>query len=254
MIQLSTINGKTTLIKAQPVQSSELPDNLKFPLYSGQQIDIVADSLDQINSHYKFELKDPVNGIKTWYAFVPHVTIISSKPELSIELNVPYFSQRDNRIRPHQTCNMTCGAMVIKYFYPDTKSQGQLEDEMTQYAVKKWGHDAIYYPNLISATLNHYGVSGNFGDYTFDEMKQHLLDGNPIIHNGRYTQSGHFVVIKGFNQQGFIINDPWGEWFASGYQNKSGANILYSYNLISNVSFIGRNKGRCHLTKRMEKP
>ena len=241
---------ENTIIKAAPVQSSELAAALKFQLNQGGSLKLNKDSLDQINSHYKFDVAPPINNITTWYAFAPHVKI-EGKDDGSVDLKVPYFSQRDNRTRPHQTCNMTCGAMVIKYFYPDRKSQGQLEDEMTAYAVSKWGRDAIYYPNLMSATFNKYGVSGNFGDYSFDQMKQHLLEGNPIIHNGRYTSSGHFVVIKGFNDKGFIVNDPWGEWFASGYRNVSGANLLYSYNLISNVSFIGRNKGRCHLTKKM---
>jgi hypothetical protein len=248
-------NIKSTIIKFKPVQSTEINDDkLTFNLLPDIKLEV--NDYEYIeNNHIKITLTSPISDRLEWFAFSPHIDIIEDKKTLNeINLNVPYYSQRDNRTRPHQTCNMTCAAMIVQYFYPDTKSSySQLEDEMTAYCTGQWGFDGIYYPNLISATLNHWGVSGNFGDYTWQEAKAHLAEGNPCIYNGKFTGSGHFVVFRGFNERGFLVNDPWGEWFASGYQNKSGANLLYSYNLIQNISFSGSSKGRFHLCKKMEK-
>jgi len=35
----------------------------------------------------------------------------------------------------------------------------------------------------------------------------------------------------------FPVNDPWGEWFSWGYQNSTGENLHYSYNLMNRVSY-----------------
>ena len=44
-----------------------------------------------------------------------------------------------------------------------------------------------------------------------DRMKRNLDVGNPIIAivgEGQFTDGGHFIVITGYTDEGFTINDP----------------------------------------------
>jgi hypothetical protein len=48
-----------------------------------------------------------------------------------------------------------------------------------------------------------------------------------------FNSSFLFIVIRGYDQKGFFVNDPFGEWFESGYRNDfSGENLHYSNRLI----------------------
>ena len=44
-----------------------------------------------------------------------------------------------------------------------------------------------------------------------DGMKQELKNGHPLIcamRAGDFTAGGHFIVIRGYEKDGFIVNDP----------------------------------------------
>ena len=62
--------------------------------------------------------------------------------------------------------------------------------------------------------------------------------GRPVIIHGYFTASGHIIVIRGYDASGFIVNDPYGEFFQSGYDNRrSGAGLHYSYGLIARTCY-----------------
>lgn len=252
-----------TIIKHAPVQSDSIPTykGLAFNLDNEKQLEI--NWFEEIDNHYKFELEEPVNNRFNWFAFAPHVVIYDDELEIPVEdiaagnhdintpkLKIPYFSQRDNKIRPHQTCNMTCSAMVVEYFYPGTnaKTAGQLEDKLTRYCTSNWGRDAIYYHDKIVKTLAHWGVKSEFSTTTsFSKIKAHLSSGNPVIYSGKFTRSGHIVVLTGYDNTGFWVNDPWGEWFSWGYKPTGGEQTHYSYNMMANLSYSGSAAGWAHL-------
>ena len=128
--------------------------------------------------------------------------------------------------------------MVVEYFFPGTNANtpGQLEDAMTKYCTSNWGPDSIYYHDKIVKTLAHWNVKSVFSTTTpFTKIKQHLANGYPVIYSGKFTGSGHIIVLRGYDNTGFWVNDPWGEWFSTGYQDKSGENRHYSYRMMSNL-------------------
>jgi len=230
----------STILKRNTNQSKDLdPKDKKFTFLGTEYI---VDKLEIVDNHYKIN----IDGVD-WYVFKDHCNI-ENLIDNGILLDVPYLSQRDNKIRPHQTCNVTSCAMVIKYYYPTLKYNGQLEDELATKLINKYGNDSIYYHNRLVEILKEYGVKSIFNTVTnFEDVKKHLANGNPVIYSGKFTGSGHIIVLIGYDDKGFIVNDPYGEWFSTGYQNKSGAKLHYSYNLISRLSYSGKDAGWCHI-------
>lgn len=173
-----------------------------------------------------------------------------------INLNVPYLSQRDNANDPDQTCNVTCVAMVLKYFgIRGNTTIRQLEDELDQY-MKKQGWNRYLHSDLVKLQQA-YGLKSRFTTTaTWDEIKDHIAAGNPVIMSGKFTRSGHIIVLKGYDATGFWVNDPYGEWWSRGYDrnqpgvsDNKGENKHYSYNLCSRVSYTGPNTTWAHFPK-----
>jgi len=55
-----------------------------------------------------------------------------------------------------------------------------------------------------------------------------------VIVHGYFTSFGYIVVIRGYDDTGFLVNDPYGEWFSTGYDNsRSGERLHYSHDLIA---------------------
>ena len=64
---------------------------------------------------------------------------------------------------------------------------------------------------LISEGCEHYGLQAEEVAMMEDRIKAKLDEGCPIIVNvgpGDFTDSGHYMVITGYDSEGFIINDP----------------------------------------------
>jgi muramidase (phage lysozyme)/uncharacterized protein YvpB len=176
-----------------------------------------------------------------------------------INLPVPYLSQRDNKRDPDSTCNVTCVAMVIKYFQnrglqlPNYNLAGtQLEDQLDQY-MKQNNLNRYVHKDLVKVQQA-YGLKSKFTtEATWEEVKQHLLARNPVIISGQFTPPGHIIVLRGFDNTGFWVNDPYGEWWSRGYDRNTfgifdnkGENKHYSYDLCSKVSYTGPNRTWAH--------
>ena len=163
-----------------------------------------------------------------------------------VNLKVPHLSQRDNEFHPHGTCNITSVAMCLQYFGINATKKPQLEDELFL-KLKKYGWRRHYHSDL-SKLFHLYGVKNTFyAECPWARIKEHLAKGNPVIYSGRFTSFGHIIVIRGYDHKGWWVNDPWGEYFSSGYVNKSGANLHYSYGLLERLSYSGKDHTWAHL-------
>jgi hypothetical protein len=155
--------------------------------------------------------------------------------QLSVVLPVPYLSQLDNENSPYGTCNLTSVSMILLSFGIVGNGEGQLEDQLFR-KCEQLGLDR-HEPRTLAALIREYGFIDDFRpDARWDDAKEWLRQGNPLIVHGYFTKSGHIIVIKGFNEHGFIVNDPYGEWYAEGYDTSvSGEGLTYSYGMMERL-------------------
>lgn len=245
------------LLKRGIVAASTLPPDQLHPISMGIRFLISSWLVEE--GHLKFALDLPwakennfsLGKFNTWHALASYVWLEpyqevppQGQPSIArletrdeVLLKVPYLSQLDNALNPFGTCNVTSVAMCMAYFgHPVRNDQGQqLEDELNQYCLD---HGlSRHSPTDLKKVLEAYGYKDKFQfDAKWQDAKTHLAAGNPLIAHGYFTKSGHIVTVIGYNTKGFVVNDPYGEWFSSGYDNsRSGAGLTYSYGMMERL-------------------
>lgn len=160
-------------------------------------------------------------------------------PPAQLSLEVPYLSQRDNWCNPHGSCNVTSVAMTLAALGCPTHVKGeQLEDVLYRY-MSDTGLDR-HSPDHLAILIREVGVKPGLrftalrfeDDYTskgtWQDAIEALATGYPCIVHGWFTRFGHIMVIKGYTEQGWIANDPYGVWDGyQGYSAQSGESVEY---------------------------
>lgn len=229
-----------TLLKQQPIQSSKLTDEQLQPVKAGTLFNV--QSYTAVSDHIKVALTDQsFQGKNTWYIYQRHAAILDKNDVIfpqSVKLAVPYYDQLDNSENPYGTCNVTSIAMCLSYLgasrkHPEQRFPDELQDYCAAQGLDR--HD----PNVLAKVVQTYGFNDNFKTTaSFEEVKEWLIQGNPAVVHGYFTQSGHIVVFIGYNDSGFIVNDPYGELNYNGPDDSqydiyaSGAGLTYSYRLV----------------------
>ncbi|MBW4680533.1 MAG: C39 family peptidase [Microcoleus vaginatus WJT46-NPBG5] len=198
-----------------------------------EQIQAVRPDLLQENSDF----------IKAWRTPLPgqQQTATPAAPAKAggtVKLNVPYLSQLDNENNPHGSCNVTSVSMCMAYFgHPlmNQKTGEQLEDELYRYCLDNGL--SRHSPQDLDKLMTIYGYEDDFQpDAKWGDVKKWLDSGKPCIVHGWFSRSGHIIVIRGYNEKGWIVNDPYGQWYSSGYDtNLSGAGLTYSYQMMKEI-------------------
>jgi uncharacterized protein YvpB len=170
-------------------------------------------------------------------------------------LDVAYKSQVDNALNPGGACNVTCIAMGLTYFDLAKDGEEQLEDRL--YAEMEANGKSRHSPYHLQQLAIAYGMTDNFAVFaTMAEIKQSIENGRPCIIHGWFTGSGHIVMIVGFDDKGFVVHDPWGEWTSSGYLRNDAANpqrgryTHYSYGMIDAKCRESDGSFWCHFLDR----
>lgn len=233
-----------TFFKEKPLNAKDLPDSpeYKFEVAAGVKFNLQSIGFSR-NKHFEVKLAEPLHGYTNWFVFQGHAFVIPCdrsellKPQVGmVRLNVPYFSQLDNRENPTGSCNVTSVAMCLAYFGgKPSNSEVQLEDELYRYMESKKlnRHSA----QDLAKVVRDYGRSDEFSPCTsIKDVQDWLRKGFPCIIHGFFTSFGHILVVVGFDAEGFFVHDPYGEWTAQGYDTaRSGAYLHYSYSLIKRL-------------------
>lgn len=107
-------------------------------------------------------------------------------------------------------CGPTSLSMVVLYLTHDAQASPLAVAEYAQeagYSVD--GSGSAW--DLMSKGCRHFGVNAKSVKVNEDIFKEKLDEGNLIVVNvgpGDFTDNGHFMVITGYDDEGFTINDP----------------------------------------------
>jgi uncharacterized protein YvpB len=233
---------KSTIFKLKPIASSQLAESEKFSVPADKEFEILA--YDPIRRHLRVALRNQTFGGRSMvYVWEEHAEICENGLLIyptpipnSYRLDVPYKSQVDNWYNPTGACNVTSIAMCLEYFEtPLRTSMNQFEDELYYYALEQ-GYSR-HSPYDLAQIVRDYGRKDYFTENALiEDVKDWVASGKPAVIHGYFTSFGHIVVVVGYDEYGFIVHDPFGEWFSTGYRTDlSGAYLHYSYRLIRRV-------------------
>lgn len=206
-----------TLLKKEPVPSSELEDNEKSEIDKGKAFK-GAKVLATQDNHTQVELP---YGLGTWWLFDGHWAELDGdedKPEPagdgSINLAVPYFNQVDNYTQAQRTCNSSSCAMCLAFLMPG-KIKGD-DDYLRKLINGGYGDTTDH--GAQGRLLESYGLKSTWHtNLGFDDLEKEIKAGRPVVigilHRGSLSAptGGHMLVVRGITAKGdFIVNDPYG--------------------------------------------
>jgi len=127
-------------------------------------------------------------------------------------LPVPYKSQWDqDALSSHNNCGPTCIAMILGFYDVATT---------TDAVHTKTGADGgLVTISQLQTAISSYGCKSTvYVGTTPDQLKTLLDSGQPVmalVHAGSLTSrqdqgftGGHFVVVVGYREDGYFVNDP----------------------------------------------
>lgn len=202
VIENSKISGKNKIQNNQ----SMLDDIMNSTQYPKQLKDLALKNEEALEFVYDY----PAEHVKE------HTIDLTEEASMD---SVPLFVQWDKRwgyekysgnFFAASGCGPTTLSMVVVYLTHNR--------EASPIAVAKYSKEAGYSVDgsgsswtLISEGCRHYGVKAKAVALDESRMKAELDEGHPIVVNvgpGDFTDTGHFMVITGYDDEGFSINDP----------------------------------------------
>lgn len=226
-----------TVIKYSDKQSQDVGGS-----HFEENATITTDTLKRMDRHYLID--------ENKYVYCNHVKR-NKRPSAS-RFKATYHWQRSKKYKPLAACLRTSIATALDYLKldPNPGDNKFLADEIFEKLSQK-NLDVYTHDNLVRI-CKLYGAKDVFSTETsYEAIKEHLADGNPVVISGRFTRSGHVIFLYGYDDESqmFLGHDPYGR-FPNYDSQPNGANVEYSYNTIYRVSYNGNNSCWAHLISR----
>lgn len=159
------------------------------------------------------------SGVLVAEKWVTFTVVAENDPNLA----VPYFYQYANAYEPSSTCGLTSAAMVLNYWRPGLTSP---DDLYVQYG-KVQGQS----PEGIAVLFGYQGLySRSTRSGTRAQLRVHLDAGRPVVVHGTWTGAGHIAVLRGYDDTGWLVNDPAGDWQSCyGCNSTAGRLVHYAF-------------------------
>lgn len=253
----------STWLKLSPAESTTLLPDQKQEIPAGTELPISSYAL--VGDHIKVSFGDDAQGKQveyqqhnTWYVYQPDAEILQDGKPLSllpdsINLSIPhrdYYDQNNNLEAPGGSCNVTAIAMDLDYLgIPQNHPEMRYPDELDAYCDQN-GLDR-HSPLDLAKVVEAYGCQDDFS-YTsnWDLIKGWIASGLPVVVHTQLTQSGHVILLRGYDESGVWVNDPNGVWTPDGYdESKIGENLHYSWDLMYQTVSSDNQLWAHHITK-----
>ena len=163
----------------------------------------------------------------------------------NVVLDVPHYSQRDNKLHPFGTCNVTSMAMIHAFHkLPRKMMAGQREDELSTW-LAQMNLDRHSHADLVRMNQAYGFISSFSTSRTWDEIRAQIRAGLPVVMAGKFTRSGHIIVLRGTEGDDFIVNDPFGNGLLKyrGQKGREGEALKYPIEYLSKVTPYPGEKG-----------
>ena len=204
-------------------EQEENKEEEESELTAEEKLDIILSDSGEIYPEWLQELVQ-VNAetIDFVYYYPEYISQSAQEIDLSQEAaqeTVPLLIQWDSRwgyesygdgLIGYTGCGPTCLSMVALYLIGDAN--------LTPLYVANWADASRYYVNgagstwtLMADGCSDLGLTAQELTLSENAMKKALDQGMPIICNvgpGDFTESGHFLVLTGYTDEGFTLNDP----------------------------------------------
>jgi hypothetical protein len=181
----------------------------------------------------------------------------------------PWNSQRDNKLSPGSSCNVTALQVALSLDFKITDDELFTmcnSDEMKETIKKKYPRDKWILPFFNKKAANEVWVViveaaiKVIGDSKYVKFHQNLTkdliikeinNGYPVIVCGKFT-GGHFVTIIGYDLEKnvWITNDSWGNWNTK-YSIKNGDNVEYEMSKLTIGTFLNKMAILVHADKKI---
>lgn len=174
--------------------------------------------------------------------------------------NVPYFFQYANTYEPGATCANTTMAMLLKY-YGANYTPDQIYLEFRKQAQDEFKFDTIFNRLAARAGIKQ-RIRVHMETGSIAQMEAELNKQRPVIIHGKFTGSGHVMLLIGNDGTRYTMNDPAGVWGqklcnGSGYGGSGGAGVRYGRSIVGsavttpwqgNCTYFNPNTVRYHET------
>ena len=193
---------------------------------------------------------DGIVGPATQAALVRAVPSATPRRPIQIRTETRWRSQRDNVHMPSSTCNVTSYATALSILGVADPPGKQLEDALYEAIVSPAGeaYARHAFPWAVDTTAlwtvhgmlvwaaSQYGVRAEFSTQRrWSDITRELERGRPVVFSGKFTSSGHIVVLNGIaDAKTFIVQDPWGDW-NRGYRETNGASRIYTQESLTGI-------------------
>ena len=240
-VNITTIVAKQdTVLKKEIAQSTDLDPDQKWNVAKGTEVQISWRG-KEADGHIFVTV--PEKG--QWFIYADHWkgqgTESYPKPAKGERvLSARYFSQRDNYRDASRTCFSSSCAMLLEYIKPGT-CPGDKGDDIYVHRVFEYGDTTDAYVQIKA--LGSFGLTAKFvQNASLDTIREQIDRGVPvpvgILHHGPASApsgGGHWICVIGYDKNGFIVHDPWGEiQHSTGeYISTDGKALHYSNNLMS---------------------
>ena len=180
-------------------------------------------------------------------AYQAETKVEKSSGSGGVMLKVPYFNQRMNKTDQQGTigdyqCFSTAAAMMASAILNKIITPDEYNLVRDKFGV------STSWPAQMSA-LDEIGAgpTSNTQAASFGELKSLLRSGKPPILGLQHNEAGgHMVTAIGYNDKGFIVNDPfgklvpkkfggWAESNVSGQKDTKGKAITYPYDFMKDI-------------------